>query len=476
MSIIERLFGAVIEKEVLKRLPAATAGSASEASWRRISGNSDRELPVATWQRQVEVCYWLWKTNPLGNWLIETLTTFAVGKGFTYTAKNTEVKKLLDDLWFDPVNRLDIELEKMIRELFLFGVQCWPVFRTEQTGKIRLGMIDPAQIVEIYADPENAKILIGCKIQNIRSSQTRYFKTILSGEAELVLSEQARQERDGWNDGECFLWAINRVSNDPYGTSDLFVLADWLDEYEQFIYNYSYKARKQNSFIWDVELQGADAKACQDFANDYAVKSDGELRVHNEKVKWDAVAPKLQALEIKESASVFRNHILGNKAIPEHWYGGGGNVNRATASESNEPFFALIDSRQNLCKYIIETIFTHAIKSALDAGYLFAPEDEAFSFAVNKPENTNKDVTKVASSVQQLITSMVAAASQGWLNNNTAIEMFAFIIALTGFEVDVQALKENDGAYQDYQSGDGKTPKAPKMPTEPPTIQEVLAV
>lgn len=466
MKIIERLFGAAIEKEVLKRLPAATAGSASDTQWRRISGNSDRELPVATWQRQVEVCYWLWKTNPLANWLIEILTTFVVGKGFTYTAKNAEVKQLLDDLWFDPVNRFDIELPKMIRELFLFGVQCWPIFIAEQTGKLRLGMIDPAQIVEIYTDPQNAKILIGCKTQNVHSAQVRYFRTALPGEAELVLSEDARLLRESWNDGVCFLNAINRVSNDPYGTSDIFVLADWLDEYEQFIYNYSYKARKQNAFIWDVELQDADNTACENFANTYAVKGDGELRVHNQKAKWTAVAPSLQALEIKESASVFRNHILGNKSIPEHWYGGGGDMNRATAGESNEPFFALVDDRQNLVKFIIETIFTHAIRSALDAGYLFCSEDEAFDFSVNKPESSNRDLTKIAAAVQQIITSMVIAASQGWLDRDTAIEMFAFIIALTGFEVNVETLKESDSAYQDYQPGPGKDKKTPENAPE----------
>jgi hypothetical protein len=457
--IVEKLFAATIERQVQERLPAASASSASEAQWRRLTGVSDRELPVATWQRQVEICYWLWKTNPLANWIIETMTAFTAGKGFTYTAKNPEVKQLLDDLWFDAINRLDIELEKMVRELNIFGVQCWPVFKAEQTGKIRLGMIDPAQIVEIYADPENAKMLIGVKVQNIHSARTRLYRTVLPGEALLVLSPDAQAMRETYTDGECFLVAINRVSNDPYGTSDLFVLADWLDEYEEFVFNYSNKARKQNSFIWDVEMTGASPTECQNFANDYAVKGDGDLRVHNEKVKWNAVAPNLQAMEIKESASVFRNHILGNKSIPEHWYGGGGDMNRNTASESNEPFFALIDSRQNLVKFILESIFTHAIQSAVDARYLIGvPEDELFDFAVNKPETTNRDLTKIASAVQQIVTAMTVAATQGWLDKEQAVKMFCFIIALTGFELDADSILETEPAYQDYGPKD-KTPK-----------------
>lgn len=449
--LTEKLFGAAIETAVQERLPAATAGAASDIQWRRLSGNSDRELPVATWQRQVEVCYWLWKTNPLANWIIETLTNFTAGKGFTYTAENDDVKELLDDFYYDPVNRLDINLEPMVRELKLFGVQCWPVFRAEQTGRIRLGMIDPANIVEILADPMNAKILIGVKVQNLNSAVTRTLRTILPGESETVLSDEAKALRDSWTAGDCFLFAINRVSNDPYGTSDLFVLADWLDEYEEFVYNYSNKSRKQNAYIWDVTVTNGTPDECQKIADDYAVKGDGELRVHNDKVAWKAEAPTLQALEIKEAAGVLRNHILGNKSIPEHWYGGGGDVNRNTASESNEPFFALIDSRQNLVKYILESIFTYVIQSALDARYLIVPEEEAFQFAVNKPESTNRDLTKISSSIREIVTAMTAAATEGWLDRDSAVKLFAFVIALIGYEISPETVLETEPGYQDYQ-------------------------
>ena len=467
--LTQRLFGAEIDRLAYERLPAAMAASDEDTGWRRLSGGSNRELPIAQWARQVEVCYWLWKTNPLGNWIIETLTTFVAGKGFTYTAQNNEVNAVLDDFWYDAVNRMDIKLEQKVRELFLFGVQCWPVFKAEQTGKIRLGMVDPAQIAAIYTDPQNAEVLIGVKIQSMDSTETRMLKTILIGETETVISAAACSMRDGYSDGECFLFAVNRVSNDPYGTSDLFVIADWLAEYEEFVFNFAEKARRQNSFIWDVEMNGASEADCQKTADSYAVKGDGELRVHNEKTKWNAVAPNLQATEIKDSASVFRNHILGNKSFPEHWYGGGGNVNRATASESNEPIMALIASRQNLVKFIIETIFTYVIQQARDARYLNVPEDEAFAFAIQTPETSNRDLTKISAAVQQLSAAIMVGASQGWIDQPTATKLFAFIIALIGFEIDAEAmLTEGGPAWQDYQGKDeGGRMKDEKTPVEP---------
>ncbi len=464
---IPAMLPALVEAEVVKRLPAASAGVEVDTQWRRLSGNSMRELPIAEWARQVEVCYWLWKLNPLGNWLIETLTYFVTGQGFTYTADDPDVKALIDSFWKDPINNLDLKLEDKVRELSIFGVQCWPVFKGEQTGRIRLGMVDPAQIQQIYTDPQNAELQIGVKIANIHTGTIRLLKTILEEESDSVMSEDARQLRETFTDGECFLFSINRVSNDPWGTSDIFVLADWLDEYEDFIYNYNLKARKQNAYIWDVKVDGASDEECQAIANKYPTQGDGALRVHNEKVTWTAEAPNLQAIEIKEAASVFRNHILGNKNMPEQWYGGGGNVNRSTAAESNEPILAFIRSRQNRVKAMLKQIITYAIRSALDARYLTVPEEEAFKFDIQIPESTNKDLGKISQAVQQIVAAIVAGASQGWIDQLTATKLFAFVIEMIGFSIDADAMLENESGAQDY-PGKGKSgPEIPKTPKSP---------
>jgi hypothetical protein len=455
--VVEKLFGAVIDKAVQERLPAASAGAGDDIQWRRLTGNSVRELPVATWQRQVEVCYWLWKLNPLGGWIIEILTYLTAGQGFTYTAENDEVLQILDDFWFDAVNRMDLKLEMKARELGIFGVQCWPTFVAEQTGRVRLGMVDPAQIADIYADPENAEILIGVQVQNLETGGNRYLRTILIGETETVISEAGRRKRETFLDGECFLFAINRVSNDPYGTGDIFALADWLDEFEDFVFKFSNKAKKQNAFIWDVKLDGATPEVCQEFANANANPPDGAVRAHNEKVTWQAVAPSLQALEIKEAASVFRNHILSAKSIPVHWYGGLDDVNRASAAEGNEPIKAFINSRQKLLKTIIETIFTYVVQKAREARYLNVSDEEAFSFAVQMPEAMNRDVAKVSAAVRELVTALTAAAGQGWVIKEEAVKIFAFILAMVGYELDPEAMAEG-AEWDDYQDGSGKRP------------------
>jgi hypothetical protein len=470
--IIEIPAAASVPAEVELKAASAGAGSDSDMEWRRLSGNSNRVLPIAAWARQVEVCYWLWKTNPLGNWIIETLTALVTGNGYSVTAKNEELHEFIKSFWTDAVNNLDLKLEGKVRECSIFGLQVWPVFKAEQTGRVRLGMLDPAQVINIYSDPQNAELLIGVKIANLHTGEPRFLKTIIGTDDETVMSEDARSMRDGFQDGECFLVSINRVSNDPFGTSDIFVVADWLDEYEEFLYSYSGKARKQNAYIWDVTIEGGTDQECEQFAQEYPSQSDGSVRVHNQRVKWDAVAPKLNALEMKETIREFRNHILGAKNIPEHWYGGGGNVNRATAGESNDAILAWIGKRQQFWKQVLKLVIDYAIKSAFDAGYLMGiPADELFAYEIQVPEATNKDITKLSAAIQQIVASMVMAASQGWLDDQNAIKLFGFIIEMIGFAIDQESVLENDPAGKDYPREGKSGPKLPAAPSPEKTPQ-----
>jgi len=451
--LADRFFSAEINSRVDEKMQAA-GSSLDEAGWRRLSGNPNRELPVATWARQVEICYWLWKTNPLGNWIIETLLQFVLGKGFTYTAKEDEVKELFDDFWYDPINRMDLRIKRMIRELFLFGAQVWPVFRAENTGKIRLGTIDPALIVEVYTDPQNAEQVIGVKIQQYdNSAETRILRTVLPGESDLVLSPAAQEMREGWTDGECIFKSINNVSNDPLGTSDLFPIADWIDEYERFIFDNSEKASQMNAFMWDVEIVGAGPDDIAKYAKDNPTPKPGATRYHNEKVKWTAVAPELKSHDISTAARLFRNHILSNRSIPEHFFGGGGDVNRATAGEMDAPFYAMVEDRQDLVKNILEEILTLVIQSASAASYINVNKDKLYNFAVQKPETKEKDVAKISTAVRDLTSSLTAAATQRWIDKDSAVKIFAFVLAMIGYELDPESMELEEG-YDDYQDKD----------------------
>jgi len=450
--IVERLLSTEIEKAVKDRLPAAVSDKLSMIGWRKLTGAPTRELPMMDQSRAIEVAYWLWKTNPLGRWIIEVITAFVTAKGTPFTCKNEKVQKLLEDFWFDPVNRMDLHWENFVRELGIYGEQLWPVFVSENMGRVRLGYVDPAYISQVYADPENVKIKIGIEVSgNDSNARLRRLKIVLADENEEFLSEQGKALRETFTDGECFFFTVNALTNEMRGTSDLFVVADHLDGYEQFLYDSSEKYSRFNSFFWDVTVTGADEKKLEEERTRYTPPKNGGAFIHNENVKSEAVSPDLKASDSKEAARLHRNHILGSVGLPEHWFGGGGDVNRATASEMDAPSRKIIESRQERTKNMLELVFDFVILKANSTGVLYdVPDDELYDYEVQTPEVSDKDVAKLSSMLTQVATALSVAEVNGWISNEEAAKAFAYFMAFIGYEY----TPDEDAApgYEDYKN------------------------
>lgn len=460
MSFFERItgaiFGGLIETQVKERLKAASLGDLEEedAGWRKLTGSASRNLSPLKQERMIEIAFYLWENNPLAKWIIEIAKDFILAEGLPYEARNEDVKKVLDAFWNDPLNQMDIYLEKHVRELFINGELCFPVFTAEQTGKVRLGYIDPKDIKEVVTDPENVKMIIGVTLKGTSGHEGRRLKTIVPKDAEFVISPSAAKLRDSYGDGECFFFAINNLTNSPRGRSDLLATADWLDAYEQFLFDYADKWPLQNSFVWDMQVEGGSEAEIKKQIDAFT-KKPGSIFGHNEKVTLEASAPDLKSVDAETGARLFRNHILGSHSLPEHWFGGGGNVNMATAVEMGTPAFKTLSSKQQYVKYVIETILGCVIDRARDARYLNVTDEEAVCSVIT-PELATKDVTKYSAALQQLAASLSTAELQGWIDKDTARKIFAAGVAFLGIEMDIAAVKEavekeaTVKGYEDY--------------------------
>ena len=71
------------------------------------------------------------------------------------------------------------------------------------------------------------------------------------------------------------------------------------------------------------------------------------MRVHNESETWQALTPDLGGRDLDAVSRLFRNHLLIGSGMPEHWFGGGGDANRATAAEMGDPAFKTLKVRSN---------------------------------------------------------------------------------------------------------------------------------
>jgi hypothetical protein len=467
-SAIREQLPALVEAEVQARI-TASALSFEEVGWRKLTGNPTRELPVTTQERMFEIGYWLWKTNPLGKFIIEIIVAFVVADGMPFTSDNDVVKNLLKDFWKDGANQLDLFFEKHVTELGVFGEICLPVYVLKNTGKVRLGYIDPADIESVQCDPHNVKIQIGVTLKSMDNEPRRKLAIVLGNEEIEILSPKGQALRDQFSDGLCFYEKINTLTNEPRGCSDLFVVADHLDGYEQFMADTMEKFAQFNPFYWDVTVEGMDHEELQKESDKFRPPKSGGAFVHNDKVKSEAVSPQQNAVDANIGARLLRNHIFGPFGIPEHWAGGGGDVNRATAAEMDLPALKMISRRQKTVKMILKKILDFVIRSALEARYLRIPAEEAV-YQLQTPEINSKDVAKLATAVQSLALSLTAAQNNKWMDNATARKMFAFACSFVGFEYDPEKQDIPEAGYEDYAQGDkasGSVKNATGSPNDP---------
>ena len=220
----------------------------------------------------------------------------------------------------------------------------------------------------------------------------------------------------------------------------LLAVIDWLDVYDQALYGEAERWDFLRSFIWDVTLTGATEETVKKRASEIDVPTHGGVRVHNDAEKWEAVTPDIQAGNGAESARLFRNHILGGMSLPEHWYGGGGDVNRNTASSMDETTEKMMTMRQSVWKHILTMVGQHQVNLRLAAicgpGWENYGNDPDYVVTAEFPELATKDTSAYAAALQQAVVAASAAVSQGLLSQESAVDIIAFLAGRLGVKLD----------------------------------------
>ncbi|MFN3883262.1 MAG: hypothetical protein ACK4Q4_00710 [Rhodocyclaceae bacterium] len=456
------------------REAAGTTIDADDASWRPITEDARRDLSPMTQHRMQEVAVHLWETNLIAKQLVELPLVYLLAEGVTVKVGDDEANEWLRLFWQDPITNMEERLEEIVRELSLFGEQCFPAFVNEMNGHTRLGVLDPSLIETVVSDPDNSAQPIGIVTKRDRRGNKRRFRVIVNG-PETVFSARTQEIRQGFTDGECFYFAVNRLSSGRRGRSDLLAPADWADVYETFLFRAGDRSDLLNAFIWDVTIKGATPDEVKERATKIQPPKPNSVRVHNDTEEWKAETPDLKASDHSVLARMFRNHVLGGSAIPEHWYGGGGDVNRATAGEMGEPTFKTFTMRQRKVKNILMQICRFVLRKRLQALYGASEAnieqklvEAEYQIGIEFPEMTARDTTSYASALAQVVVAAASAIDRGLLTEETAVSIIAAIAGRLGVRIDPadelerarQAIEERAGkdAFED--------PPAAADPTE----------
>lgn len=484
MKIIDRIFGidkrveeklsAAVDQRLAEHLPAPVAERLQAASismnpeygWRLLNGQNTRQLMLAPYDTQILTAYWLYKTNPLAAFLVDTPAAFIAADKIPFEAKNEKVQELLQKFW--DRNRLEMRWGDYMKEAGVFANLVLTANVAEQTGRVKLGYIDPGLIETTIPDPEDVQTKIGVIVRASELYDTRRtFRVILDRDTEEDLSPKAKQLREQMSAGQCFLLQINCMSSELLGTSELFNVGEHLDSYEQTMLDSGEKHAQFNAFYYDITVKGADNKKLEEERNLYTPPRTGGAFIHNENVTCEAVSPDLKPLDAETATRTQRRHIMGAKGLPNHWYADPEGSNRATSAEMDRPTIKRLERRQNEAAAWLRTMADFVVTCALEAAYLKVPEDDAYDYQMSKPPLTDKDVAKLSTLLRDVSTSLVVAQGQGWIDQPQAAKMFAFCTSMLGFEYDPDEVPDVPPEGQDYKNakfapGEATAPTRPE--------------
>lgn len=435
-----------------------------EENWRPLTGDTSRDLSPVTQARMRKMAVYLWESNPLAKSMVELQVAYLLAEGVRLTVKDDDNQQLLDRFWKDPINSMNLKLPKKVRELGLFGEQCYPTFVNQVDGFVRLGYLDPALIETVVYDPDNPEQPIGIVTCKNKQRAAKRYRVIVNG-PEDMFTERTQGIRQTFVDGEAFYFKVNDLSAGYRGRSDLLAQIDWVDAYDDFLFGELDRWKFIRAFIWDVTLKGATPDQVKIRAKEITTPSAGSVRVHNDSEEWKAEAPELQAVQSSEAARLFRNHVLGGSTIPEHWFGGGGDVNRAAAAEMGEPTFKIFTMRQLMVKFILEEIGTYVLRQKAIAereDAEFDPAAEENVVTAEFPEMTARDTTAYATAFQQLVVGVMTAIDRGMITELTGVRLLGSIAQRLGLKIDAE--KELESARAEAVKRKAADAEIPDLP------------
>lgn len=440
--------------EVLARTPAPAAPTpapepAREAAgafddedrgYRPLSGRARRDLsPLAQAQMQKLAAY-LWEANSLANRLIELPLAYLLAEGVRLSCTEPEHQEWLDAFWADPINRMDLRLPTFARELALFGEQCLPAYVNGVTGHVRLGYLDPSLIGRVIADPGNPAQEIGVETVRDQQGAVRRFRVIVRGEDDELFARAAREMRAGFDSGDAFYFSVNKFAAGQRGRSDLIAQFDWADGYEEWLFDQMERSSDLDAFVWDVKITGATPEDVQKRAREIQRPGRGAVRVHNDQEEWAALAPELKAEDRSSFARLVRNHLLLGATVPEHFAGGGGDVNRSTGESMSDPFFKVCTMRQTTLRHMLVEMGSYVLyQRARAAGRTPEWGKEAWKVTATFPEMVTKDVAKLTAALQACVAAVANAIAERLITRKTGLQIIATAAKRLEIEIDPEA-------------------------------------
>lgn len=330
----------------------------AETGWRKV-GESNREVPRWTLDKARTYSVHAYRANPMARAILDTYTSFCVGdSGIDAEAHNPEVDAVVREFWSDPRNALHSQQEALLRSHLLMGETGIEPLVTPSSGRVRLSIFDVDRVQAV----------------RLRNGNPLWPDELVFGTAgldERTLKLVWPHDLTGLREGEAFFFADwKALITDRRGTPFLSPVMDWLQAYDDVLWNLADRTKLLRYFVWDVTIDGGPddiEKFITDRGGRHAPPS-GSLEVHNQAVDWKAQSPQVGAYEDRVTAASLLTSVAAGSGLAKTWLAEPEDANRATSLTMAEPVRRRVRGVQKVWVEHMRELTAFAVDRAVAAG------------------------------------------------------------------------------------------------------------
>lgn len=356
------LFGATEKVVHITHVEEAAQVDRDDHLYRSVNAGL-RDLTGNVLRRAQDMSVDVYRRNPLANRIIKIYTSFMAGEGFAISCDNPDVQAIADDFWYAERNEMDINHRRFARDFLLYGEAPHPV-AADETGNTTVGYIDPQAIDHVEASTLNRLILERVVLLRSVSNEPDGLQ-IVRRQDDPALDEL------GLLQGDIFLWLNDRIGAATRGTPFLLPVLDWLDAYDQILWELLERIKATRAFFWDVAVEGGQTEVDEAKAIwGTTAPRTGSTRFRTKSMEVSATQPDIGAHEDVAAARYILRHIATGAGLAPHWLADPEDANRSTAEQMDVPVFRSLTDIQAVWKANMEELLRFAIDRKIAAGML----------------------------------------------------------------------------------------------------------
>lgn len=358
------------------------------------SSNELAELPMDERKKLIRIARQFWLKDPLMHQAVALTTQYTFGEGLRYSSNLDDVMQEVEEFWVDEDNQLELTSyqaqEQKSNELQVDGEIFFVLF-VDPDLRVKVRTLPPEEITEILCSPDDYRRPLYYERRFTTSSYDVVSRRWQQGQTQTQYYADWRNYAVGqWGfdgpikpvDGVVYHVALNRVSWQKRGYTEMYPALDWAKAHRQLLQDWVTIVKAYSTLAWKAKIRGDDPRDIdrvrarlkamlptfsQNPNEPWAPSGTGGVQIENDNVTMSPIKTAGMATS-PDDARQIRLMAGAGMGIMEHYFGDAGNANLATATAMELPMLKKFAARQRLWESVYSNILTYVVTQGIEAG------------------------------------------------------------------------------------------------------------